>query len=173
MAEERKGVVTFKGTPLTLVGPEIKSGQKAPEFQVSKTLVESVTLKSTAGKVRLIATVPSLDTPVCDTETRRFNTAAAQLPPGVALLTISMDLPFAQSRFCSTAGIDRLETLSDHRDASFGQNYGALIKEFRLLTRAVFVVGKDDLVKYVEYVSEITQHPDYEKALAAARTAAT
>jgi thiol peroxidase len=172
MSQERRGAVTFKGKPLTLVGPEISVGQKAPDFKALKTLAEEVTLKSTAGKVRLIASVPSLDTPVCDAMTRRFNLSAAQLPPNVALLTVSMDLPFAQSRFCGTAGIDRVETLSDYRDASFGENYGVLIKEFRLLARAVFVIGTDDVVKYVQYVKETTEHPDYEQALAAARTAA-
>jgi len=172
MHQERRGAVTFKGSPLTLVGPELKAGQKAPDFKVLKTLAEEVTLKSTAGKVRLITSVPSLDTPVCDAMTRRFNVAAAQLPPNVTLLTISMDLPFAQSRFCSTAGIERVQTLSDYREASFGENYGVLIKEFRLLARAVFVIGADDVVKYVQYVKEITEHPDYERALAAVRTVA-
>ena len=173
MSQERRGAVTFKGSPLTLVGPELKAGQKAPDFKVLKTLAEEVTLKSTAGKVRLITSVPSLDTPVCEAMTRRFNAAAAQLPPNVTLLTISMDLPFAQSRFCSTAGIERVQTLSDYRTASFGENYGVLIKEFRLLARAVFVIGADDVVKYVQYVKETTEHPDYEQALAAARAVAS
>jgi thiol peroxidase len=173
MSQERNGAVTFKGAPLTLVGPELKAGQKAPDFKVLKTLAEEITLASTAGKVRLITSVPSLDTSVCEAMTRRFNTEAAQLPPNVALLTVSMDLPFAQGRFCSTAGIERVQTVSDHRDASFGESYGVLIKEFRLLSRAVFVVGPDDVIRYVQYVREITEHPDYVLALSAARTVAS
>lgn len=172
MPEERKGVVTFKGGPLTLVGPEIKAGAKAPDFKVLDKGLGEVTLKSSAGKVRLISVVPSLDTPVCDQQTRRFNEEAAKLPDRVAVLTISVDLPFAQSRFCSAADVTKVQTLSDHRDASFGQNWGVLIKELRLLARAVFVVGADDTVKYVQVVKEVTSHPDYDKALAAAKAAA-
>lgn len=171
MAAERKGVVTFKGNPLTLVGPEIKVGGKAPEFKVLDKGLGEVTLTSSAGKVRLISVVPSLDTPVCDQQTRRFNEAAAKLPDKVAVLTVSMDLPFAQSRFCSTANVSKVQTLSDHRDASFGLNWGVLIKELRLLARAVFVVGADDTVKYAQIVGEVTSHPDYDKALAAAKSA--
>ncbi len=172
MAEERKGAVTFKGGPLTLVGPELKVGAKAPDFKVIDNKLQEVTLKTSAGKVRVISVVPSLDTPVCDQQTRRFNDEAAKLSDKVAVLTVSMDLPFAQSRFCATAGIAKVQVLSDHREASFGQNYGVLIKELKLLSRAVFVVGADDTIKYVQYVKEVVEHPDYEKALNAARTAA-
>lgn len=172
MAEERKGVVTFKGAPLTAVGPELKVGQRAPDFKVIDSKLQEVTLKSSAGKVRVISVVPSLDTPICDQQTRRFNDEASKLSDKVAVLTVSMDLPFAQSRFCATAGINKVQVLSDHREASFGQHYGVLIKELKLLSRSVFVVGSDDIVKYVQYVKEVAEHPDYEKALSAARTAA-
>ena len=172
MPEERTGIVTLRGNPVTLLGPEIKVGQKAPDFTVLTTKLEPYTLKDTAGKVRLIASVPSLDTPVCDTETRRFNEEAAKLGENVVVLTISVDLPFAQARWCGAAGIDRVITLSDHRDLSFGLAYGVAIKELRLLARAVFVVDANDTVTYVQYVPEVTQQPDYEAALAAARAAA-
>ncbi|MCW8128988.1 MAG: thiol peroxidase [Planctomycetota bacterium] len=172
MAQERSGAVTFKGGPLTLVGPEIKVGDAAPDFKVIDGGLAEVTLKSSAGKVRLISVVPSLDTPVCDAQTRKFNEAAANLPGKVAVLTLSLDLPFAQKRFCTTAGIDKLQVLSDHRSKSFGEAYGVLIKELQIHSRAIFVVGADDKVKYVEYVKEVTEHPNYEKALNAAKTAA-
>ncbi len=165
MAQERKGAVTFKGNPLTLIGPEIKVGAKAPDFQVLGDDLSAVTLQNFKGKTKLISVVPSLDTPVCDQQTRRFNEEAAKLPADVQVLTISMDLPFAQKRFCSTAGIDKIKTLSDHRDASFGQAYGTLIKELRLLTRSIFIVSPDDKVQYVEYVREVTNHPNYDAAL--------
>lgn len=172
MAEERKGAATFKGAPLTLVGAELHVGDKAPDFRALKSNLEEFALTSTAGKVRLISVVPSLDTPVCELQTRRFNTEAAQLGAKVAVLTISMDLPFAQGRFCATAGIANLTTLSDHREASFGKRYGVLIKELRLLARAVFVVGGDGRITHAQYVKELTTHPDYDAALAAARAAA-
>ena len=165
MAQERKGAVTFKGNPLTLIGPEIKLGAKAPDFQVLGGDLSTVTLQSFKGKTKLISVVPSLDTPVCDQQTRRFNEEATKLPSDVQVITISMDLPFAQKRFCSTAGINRVQVFSDHRDASFGQAYGTLIKELRLLTRSIFVIGPDDKVQYVEYVKEVTNHPNYEAAL--------
>ena len=165
MAQERKGVVTFKGNPLTLLGPEIKAGQQSPDFQVLAGDLSTVTLGSFKGKTKLISVVPSLDTPVCDQQTRRFNEEAGKLPSDVAVLTISMDLPFAQGRFCSTAGINKIKVLSDHRDASFGQAFGTLIKELRLLTRSVFVIGPDDKVQYVEYVKEVTNHPNYDAVL--------
>jgi len=172
MSQERTGVITFKGGPLTLVGPELKPGDQAPDFTVIDGDLNEMTLAGTAGKVRLISTVPSLDTPVCEEQTRKFNQAAAALPNNVALLTMSADLPFAQKRFCSTAGIDRIQVLSDHRELSFARNYGLLIKELKLLTRAVVLVGADDKIAYLEIVKEVTDHPDYEKALNAARTAA-
>ena len=165
VSSERKGGVTFKGNPLTLVGPELKAGDKAPEFQVVADDLSAVTLASSKGKTRLISVVPSLDTPVCDQQTRRFNEEAAKVPGNVAVFTISVDLPFAQKRFCSTAGITKLKVLSDHRDVSFGTHYGVLIKELRILTRAIFVIGADDTIKYVEYVKEMTNHPNYEAAL--------
>ena len=165
MAQERKGAVTFKGNPMTLIGPEVKAGQQAPDFQVLGGDLSTVTLQSFKGKTKLISVVPSLDTPVCDQQTRRFNEEAGKLPSDVVVLTISMDLPFAQKRFCSTAGIDKVKTLSDHRDASFGQAYGTLIKELKLLTRSIFIIGPDDKVQYVEYVKEVTNHPNYDTAL--------
>lgn len=165
MAQERKGGVTFKGNPLTLIGPELKVGDKAPEFQLLDEALQPVKLADSKGKTRLISVVPSLDTPVCDQQTRRFNEEAAKLPANVAVYTVSVDLPFAQKRFCSTAGISKVKVLSDHRDTSFGTNYGTLIKELRLDTRAIFIIGADDKIKYVEYVKEMTNHPNYEAAL--------
>lgn len=166
---ERTGVITFKGNPLTLIGPEVKVGAAAPDFTVTANDLSPAGLADFKGKVLIIAAVPSLDTPVCDMETRRFNTEAAKLGDDVKILTISMDLPFAQARWCGAAGIEAVQTLSDHASASFGQNWGALIKELRLLTRAVFVVGKDGKVAYVQYLKEITEEPDYDAALAAAK----
>jgi thiol peroxidase len=167
-ARERSGVVTFKGGPLTLIGPEIKVGARAPEFQAVGQDLSPVTLASLKGSPLLISVVPSLDTGVCDAQTRRFNEEAAKLP-GVRILTISMDLPFAQKRWCGAAGIDRVQVVSDHRDASFGRAYGTLIKELRLLTRSIFAVDSSGTVRYVEYVPEMTSHPNYDGALAAAR----
>ena len=171
-AQERKGVITFKGNPLTLIGPEIKVGAKAPDFQVLAQDLSVVTLANSQGKTRLISVVPSLDTPVCDAQTRRFNDEAAKLPASLSILTISMDLPFGQKRWCGTAGIDRLHVLSDHRDASFGTNYGMLIKELRLLTRAIVIIDASGTVRYIEYVPEVTAHPKYDAALAAVRSIA-
>lgn len=171
MDTERKGVITLKGNPFTLIGPEIKVGQKAPEFTVLAGDLSPVTLASSKGKTRLLISVPSLDTPVCDTETRRFNEEAAKLS-GVEVLVVSMDLPFAQGRFCQTAGVKNLKTASDHRDASFGKAYGTLIKELRLDARAVFVVDANDTVQYVEYVKEVTTHPNYDAALNALKSGA-
>ena len=168
--EERSGVVTFQGNPLTLLGPEIRPGDSAPGFTVLDAGLNPVTLKDFRGKAKLIASVPSLDTPVCELETKRFHEEAARLPDTVAILVISMDLPFAQGRFCSTHGIERIRVLSDHRHASFGLAYGVLIKELRLLTRAVFVVDPEDRVRYVEIVPEVTEHPDYRAALQAVRS---
>lgn len=168
---ERPGAVQFGGKPVTLIGPEIKVGDQAPDFTVLGNDMKPVTLKDFAGKVCILASVPSLDTGVCDAETRRFNEEAANLP-GVQILTISMDLPFAQKRWCGAAGVDRVVTLSDHRDASFGQAYGVLVKELRLLARAVFVVDAGGKVTYVQYVPDAHHHPDYEAALTAARSAA-
>ncbi len=172
MAQERTGVVTFKGNPVTLVGNEVKVGDTAPDFTVLANDLSPVTLADSKGSVRIISVVPSLDTGVCDQQTRRFNEEAASLE-GVRVLTISVDLPFAQKRWCGAAGVDRVQTLSDHRDLSFGTAYGVAIKELRLLARAVFVVDKDDKVVYAEYVPEVTQHPNYEAAIEAAKKAAS
>lgn len=173
MAQERTGIITFKGNPLTLLGPELKVGDKAPAFTALAKDLSPVTLESSKGRARLFSVVPSLDTPVCDQQTRRFNQEAAKLPGNLEILTLSMDLPFAQGRFCSTAGIDRIQTASDHREASFGLGYGVLIKELRLLSRSIFVVDKNDVVRYVEIVKEVTNHPNYEAALEAARKASS
>ena len=170
MAQERTGVVTFKGNPVTLVGNEVKVGDTAPDFTVLANDLSPVTLADSKGSVRIISVVPSLDTGVCDQQTRRFNEEAASLE-GVRVLTISVDLPFAQKRWCGAAGVDRVQTLSDHRDLSFGTAYGVVIKELRLLARAVFVVDKNDKVVYVEYVPEVTNHPNYEAAIEAAKSA--
>ena len=167
MAQERTGVATLKGNPLTLLGPDLKVGDTAPEFTVRKGLgdVQSGTYN---GTVRIISSVPSLDTPVCDAQTRRFNEEAAKLGD-VKILTISMDLPFAGNRFCETAGIDKVEVLSDYKTGDFGQKFGVLIKEHRLDHRAVFVIGKDNKIAYVEYCPEMTEHPNYDAAIAAAK----
>jgi len=172
MAQERPGAATFLGNPLTLVGPELKAGDKAPAFTVLTNDLKEASLNGSAGKVRLISVVPSLDTPVCDAQTRRFNQEAGNLGD-VAILTISMDLPFAQKRWCGAAGVDKVQTLSDHRDASFSQAYGTLIKELRLDSRAVFVVDAKDTVRYVEYVKEVSAHPNYDAAIAATKGALT
>jgi thiol peroxidase len=170
MAIERQGAVTFKGNPVTLIGPEIKVGDQAPNFTVLANDLSPVTLEDSKGTVRIISVVPSLDTGVCDQQTRRFNEEASKLD-GVKVLTISVDLPFAQKRWCGAAGIENVQTLSDHRDLSFGTAYGVAIKEMRLLTRAVFVVDQNDKVVYVEYVKEATNHPDYEAPVIAAKKA--
>lgn len=169
---ERTGVVTFQGNPLTLVGAEVKVGDKAPGFTVLDNGLGEVTLQDFAGKPLVIAAVPSLDTPVCDMETRRFNTEAAALGDGVTILTVSMDLPFAQKRWCGAAGVEAVKTVSDHRGASFGEAYGVLIKELRLLARSVFVVDKDGVVRYVEYCKDITDEPNYTAALEAVKALA-
>jgi thiol peroxidase len=167
--EERTGIVTMKGKPVTLLGKTVKVGQKAPDFEVTANDLSPVKLSSFAGKVCIIASVPSLDTSVCDLETRKFNEKAAQLGDDVVVLTISMDLPFAQKRWCGAAGIKNVQTLSDHRDASFGRAYGVLIKDLRLLARAVFVVDKKGVVRYLQIVPEIATEPDYDAALKAVK----
>jgi thiol peroxidase len=162
---ERANAVTMKGKPLTLVGGEVNVGDKAPDFQVVDTNLSPVNFSSFRGKACVISAVPSLDTPVCDVETRRFNEEAGKLGDDVAIITISMDLPFAQKRWCGAAGVDKLVTLSDYKDASFGTAYGVLIKELRLLARSVFVVDRNGVVQYKELVKEISNEPDYEAAL--------
>jgi thiol peroxidase len=167
---ERPTAVTVQGNPLTLVGPELKVGDKAPDFNAVDANNKPVTLAGTGSGLRIFSVVPSLDTPVCDAQTRRFNLEAAGLPH-VTILTVSMDLPFAQKRWCDAFAVDHVKMLSDHRDASFGSHYGTLIKELRLESRAIFVVDAANTIRYVEYVGEITNHPNYEAALAAVRQA--
>lgn len=166
---ERTDMVTMKGNPLTLVGNEVKVGEAAPDFEALDTELSPVRFSSFRGKACILSSVPSLDTPVCDTETRKFNEEAEKLGDNVAVLTISMDLPFAQKRWCAAAGIENVQTLSDHRDASFGTAYGVLIKELRLLARAVFVIDPEGTVKYTQLVREVTSEPDYEAVLNAVR----
>jgi thiol peroxidase len=167
--KERKGLITMKGSPLTLVGNEVKIGEPAPDFEVVANDMSAVKLYSYRGKVCIITSVPSLDTSVCDIETRRFNEEAGKLGGDVVVLTISMDLPFAQKRWCGAAGVKNVQTLSDHRDASFGKAYGVLIKELRLLARAVFVLDRDGIIRYMQIVDELTNEPDYEAVLDAAK----
>jgi thioredoxin-dependent peroxiredoxin len=165
MMEERKGIITAGGKGVTLLGNPIKVGDIAPDAIVVDNDMQTVHLDEFHGKVLVLASVPSLDTEVCNLETRHFNSEAAKLSPDVQILTISMDLPFAQKRWCGTAGVERVKTLSDHREASFGHAYGVLIKESRLLARTVFVVDKDSIVRYVQMVPELGQEPQYEPVL--------
>ena len=161
--------VTMKGKPVTLTGTAVKPGQKAPDFEVVANDLSTVKLSSFAGKVCIITSVPSLDTSVCDMETRRFNEEAGKLGSDIVVLTISMDLPFAQKRWCGATGVKNVVTLSDHRDASFGKAYGVLIKDLRLLARVVFVVDKAGVVRYVQIVPEIAAEPDYNAVLKAVK----
>ncbi len=175
MAEERKGAVTLRGNPLTLGGPELKAGQRAPDFTAVDNGLQPVRLSDARGKVIVLSSVPSLDTPTCDTETRRFNQEAGKLGAGVEIWTISRDLPFAQKRWCGAAGVASVRTLSDFRERAFGPAYGVEIKDgpiAGLVARAVFVVGKDGALKHVEYVKEVSTEPNYDAALAAAKSAA-
>jgi thioredoxin-dependent peroxiredoxin len=164
---ERTGIVTLKGNPVTLVGPELKAGDTAPDFTALANDMSPVSLASYRGKVVALSVVPSLDTPICDIQTRRFNQEAAALGDDVAILTLSVDLPFAQARWCGATGVDKVITLSDHRDAAFGAAYGVLIKEVRLLARAVFVLDREGVIRYIQIVSEVASEPDYDAALAA------
>ena len=163
--------VTLKGNPITLSGTELKVGDAAPDFVLQNNGLEDVSLAASAGKTRIIATIPSLDTSVCHAETKRFNDEAANLP-NVAILVVSTDLPFGQKRWCGAEGVEQIVSLSDHRTAAFGKSYGVLITGGpldRCLTRAIFVVGSDNKIKHVEYVAEIASHPDYDAVLAAAK----
>jgi thiol peroxidase len=169
MSMERVGGVTFKGKPMTVIGSLLKPGDKAPGFRLVANDLSEVTLADSAGKVRLISVVPSLDTSICDLQTRRLNQEAAGFGQDVVVLTVSVDLPYAQRRWCGAAGVDRVQTLSDHRDMSFGDAYGTHIKELRLEQRAIFVVDREGVIRYAEYVPEVAQHPDYDAALAALR----
>ena len=171
--EERTGVVTLKGNPVTLLGPDIRVGDAAPDFRTVDADFQAVGLADFRGKVCLLSAVPSLDTPVCSVQTKRFNEEAATLPDDVVIVTISMDLPFAQKRFCEAEKVDRIRVLSDHVWREFGLGYGVLIKDMGLLARSVFVVGKDGRLLYKQIVAEATEHPDYDAALAAARNAAS
>lgn len=164
---ERPGAITMKGKPLTLVGQEVHVGEPAPDFEVVANDLSPFKLSSIQGKVAIISSVPSLDTPTCNIETRWFNEEAAKLGPDVAILTISMDLPFAQKRWCGAAGVERVKTYSDHRDAAFGLAYGVLIKELRLLARAVFVVDKAGVIRYIQLVKEVANEPNYDEVLQA------
>jgi thiol peroxidase len=161
----------MRGNPLTLIGPELKPGDAAPDFSVVDNGLKPVTLKDTGNRVRIISVVPSLDTPVCDAQTKKFNEAAAHLP-GVDIIAVSMDLPFAQKRWCGAFAVDNVKMLSDHKDASFGSNYGTLIKELRIESRAIFVLDRYNQIRHVEYVKEVADFPNYEAALSAARAAA-
>ena len=169
MANERPNVVKMKGNPVTLLGNEVKVGDKAPDFTALAGLGAPVGLGDLKGKVKVFNVVVSVDTPVCDVQTKRFNKEAAGLGDGVEVVTLSMDLPFALKRYCAAEGIDRVKTLSDYQNASFGEAYGVLIKENRLLARSIFVVDKNDKVRHAEIVGEITQEPNYEAALKAVR----
>ena len=169
---ERPGATTLRGNPLTVLGPALKPGEKAPDFKAVDDSLKDVNLAGTGSGVRIFSVVPSLDTPVCDAQTKRFNEEAGKLPD-VKIYTISMDLPFAQKRWCGAYGVDHVKMVSDHRDGSFGEAYGTLIKDLRIMSRAIFVVDKDNVIRHVEYVEEVADHPDYEAALAAARAAAS
>ena len=164
--KERQGIITMKGNPLTLVGNELKVGEPAPDFDALDNDLTPVRLSSFRGKVLVISSVPSLDTPVCDQETKRVDEEAGNLGSAdVQILTISMDLPFAQKRWHGATGVDQVITLSDHRDAAFGKAYGVLIKELRLLARAVFVVDREGIIRHIQLVKEVTEEPDYNQAL--------
>jgi thiol peroxidase len=164
---ERPGIVTIHSNPLTLVGEEVKVGAAAPDAELVDNDLKPVKLSSYRGKTLVVAAVPSLDTPVCDLETRRFNDEAAHLGGDIQMLTVSMDLPFAQKRWCGAAGVERLTTLSDHREAAFGLAYGVLIKELRLLARAVFIIDREGALQYAQLVKEMSSEPNYEEVLQA------
>ena len=167
--EKRTGVVTFAGNPIALLGKEVKVGDKAPAFTLLDNGLGEKTLADYAGKVKVISVVPSLDTGVCDAQTRWFNQNVSKLGENVVVLTVSVDLPFAQKRWCGAAGIDQVETLSDHRDLSFGENYGFILEGLRLLSRGIIVIDKDDVVRYVEYVPEVTSAVNFDAAEAATK----
>jgi thiol peroxidase len=167
--QEFKGLVTLKGKPITLFGDEVKVGKAGPDFEAVDNDLKPVKLSSFKGKIVVLSSVPSLDTPVCDIETRKFNEKAAGLGDKVKVLTISMDLPFAQKRWCGAAGIKNVQTLSDHREASFGTAYGVLIKDLRILARAVFVIDATGVVRYKQVVPELSSEPDYEAVINAVK----
>jgi thiol peroxidase len=168
---ERTAATTLRGNPFTVLGPELKAGDTAPDFQSVDNSLKPVDLASTGHGVRIFSVVPSLDTPVCDAQTKRFEEEAGKLP-NLSIYTFSMDLPFAQKRWCGAYGVDHVKMVSDHRDGSFGKAYGTLIKDLRILSRAIFVIDPHNKLRYVEYVKEVGDHPNYEAALAAAKSAA-
>jgi thiol peroxidase len=167
--EEYKGIITMQGGPLTLTGSKVEVGQQAPDFDVVNGELSPVKLSAFAGKICIISAVPSLDTSVCDIQTRRFNEEAGKLGDDVSIVTVSMDLPFAQGRWCGAAGVENLEILSDYQQASFGAAFGVLIKELRLLARSIFVIDKEGVIRYIEIVPELTNEPDYQAAINAAK----
>lgn len=167
--QQRNDITTFKGNPVTLLGPELRVGDQAPDFRVVDASLSGVSLAESTGKTRIICSVPSLDTPICDAEARRFNREAAQLGDAVEVLVISQDLPFAQKRWCATAGIEKIKVLSDYQERSFGLAYGVLIEELKLLSRAIFVVDATGKLSYIQHVAEITEEPDYAAVLAAVK----
>src|SRR5271154_3356445 len=169
---ERTGATTLRGNPMTVLGPELKAGDQAPDFHAVDDSLKPVDLAATGHGVRIFSVVPSLDTPVCDAQTKRFNDEAGKLP-SLTIYTFSMDLPFAQKRLCGAFGVDHVKMVSDHRDGSFGSAYGTLIKDLRIHSRAIFVLDPNNKLRYVEYVKEVGDHPNYEAARAAAKSAAS
>jgi thiol peroxidase len=165
---ERLGAVTLRGNPMTLVGPRLNAGDPAPDFHCVDTRLQPVTLADTGSTVRIFSVIPSIDTPVCDMQTKRFDDESSKLEE-IDIYSISTDLPFAEQRYCTTFGIDDVKMISDHLDTSFGKAYGVLVPELRILTRAIFVLDRNNVIQYVEYVPEIGDHPDYEAALAKAK----
>lgn len=172
--QKRPNAVTFKGKAYTLVGPQLKAGDRAPDFECVSSSLEPVKLSSTPAKTRLFSVVPSLDTPVCSMQTKKFDEALGAMKDKVACYTVSLDMPFAQKRFCTSENISNMQTLSDLHNQSFGQNYGVLIEglPIPLLSRAVFVVDQAGKITYAEYVADVPQHPNYDAALSAVRSAA-
>lgn len=166
---DRRDVVTFGGNPVTLTGNVVNVGDAAPDFTVTGNDMKPVSSGSLKGKIRIISVAPSLDTPVCSMQATKFNSEAAGLSDDIVIVNITVDLPFAISRFCTAAGIDRIKTYSDHKDLSFGLNYGVVIKELRLLARSIFIIGRDDRIAYIEYVKDVTNHPDYDRAVSEAK----
>ena len=167
--EERSAAVTLHGNPLTLLGNELKVGDPVPDVEVLDIDLNPVKLSSFKGRICIISAVPSLDTPTCDMETRRFNETAGQLGADVVILTVSTDLPFAQKRWCGAAGVDKIFTLSDHREATFGSAFGVLIKELRLLARSIFVVDRNGVIQYIQHVKELSEEPDYDAVIQAVK----
>ena len=167
MANER--TTTFKGDPLVILGPELKVGDSAPDFELTDNSLGAVSLADTGNGTRIFSVVPSLDTPVCDQQTRRFNEEAAALG-NITIYTVSADLPFAQGRWCGAAGVGKVKTVSDYKNGNFGEAWGTMIRDWRISSRAVFVVDSENMICYAQYVPEIAEHPDYDAALTVART---